>query len=226
MFMKHGVGHQKLAEIGNESGDVETLVSRWQRMMEAFLGTQVHVLAGLGYAPNEGGLHHYNQHVGEFMQNTDPDTQEELRIGTRDLWRTVLMKAFNVSGEELLKSEMEIVEARKVMHAVAMKMQSPDVLEKVAKLAGKTPPTGNMQLDMSMKHQVVQDTLVHEVYLGGEPSLVEEMGFEKGEKGYISMQALMSEHQNDPMIAQYVGAAMMQVLKSAGIDPTAAMGQQ
>ena len=56
MFLKHGVGHQKLAEIGNEAGDVETLVSRWQRMMEAFLGTQVHVLAGLGYAPNEGGL--------------------------------------------------------------------------------------------------------------------------------------------------------------------------
>lgn len=62
MFINHGVGHQKLAEIGKESGDVETLVSRWQRMMEAFLGTQVHVLAGLGYAPNEGGLRKFYEH--------------------------------------------------------------------------------------------------------------------------------------------------------------------
>ncbi len=56
LFINHGLGNQKLAEIGKEAGNVETLVSRWQRMMEAFLGTQVHVLAGLGYAPNETGL--------------------------------------------------------------------------------------------------------------------------------------------------------------------------
>ncbi len=56
LFINHGLGNQKLAAIGKETGDVETLVSRWQRMMEAYLGTQVHVLAGLGYAPNETGL--------------------------------------------------------------------------------------------------------------------------------------------------------------------------
>lgn len=56
MYMKHGVGYQKLKEIAKESGNNKTLVTRWQRMMEAFLGTQVHVIAGLGYTPNERGL--------------------------------------------------------------------------------------------------------------------------------------------------------------------------
>eukprot|EP01083_Nonionella_stella_P036732 100231_1 len=83
LFIKHGVGMQKLQEVAQEEGGTKTLVFRWQKMMEAYLGTQVHVLAGLGYPPNENGLHLYNSHVAMFMQNTDPETQEELRIGTR-----------------------------------------------------------------------------------------------------------------------------------------------
>jgi hypothetical protein len=56
LFVKHGVGMQKLKEIAKEPRDTNTLVHRWQRMMEAYLGSQVHVLAGLGYPPNENGL--------------------------------------------------------------------------------------------------------------------------------------------------------------------------
>ncbi len=56
MYVDHGVGYQKLNEIAKDKGDVGTLVTRWQRMMEAFLGTQVHVIAGLGYSPSEQGL--------------------------------------------------------------------------------------------------------------------------------------------------------------------------
>lgn len=56
MYVEHGVGYQKLNEIAKDKGDVGTLVTRWQRMMEAFLGTQVHVIAGLGYSPSEHGL--------------------------------------------------------------------------------------------------------------------------------------------------------------------------
>lgn len=56
MYIDHGMGKQRFSELATESGDVSTLVHRWQRMMEAFLGTQVHVIAGLGYSPNENGL--------------------------------------------------------------------------------------------------------------------------------------------------------------------------
>lgn len=56
LFIHHGVGMQRLQDIAKESGDSKTLVHRWQRMMEAYLGTQVHVLSGVGYQPNESGL--------------------------------------------------------------------------------------------------------------------------------------------------------------------------
>jgi len=160
----------------------------------------------------------YNQHVAMYMQNADPDTQEQLRIGTRDLWRTVLSSAFNLTVEDIAKSELNTVDAREIMHKVSQKMQSPKILELIALKCAKLEPTGNAGMDMAMKHQVVQDTLVHDVYLGGEPSLVEECGFEKGEKGYVFMQCVMAEHQNDPLVSQYVGSAMMAILKSAGID--------
>lgn len=218
LLMNHGVGMQRLQMIAKEASDVDTLVSRWQRMMEAFLGTQVQVLAGLGYKPNEEGLHLYNQHVAMYMQNADPDTQEKLRIGTRDTWRTVLGTTFNISIEDFSEAEKDIVEARNIMHKVSQKMQSPEILELISKKCAGLNSTGNAQMDMAMKHQVVQDTLVHDVYLGGEPSLVEEIGFEKGEKGYVFMQGVMAEHQNDPLISQYVGSAMMQLLQNAGID--------
>ena len=56
MYLKYGVSHEKLMDIAKESGEKETLVTRWQRMMETFLSTQVHVISGLGYVPNESGL--------------------------------------------------------------------------------------------------------------------------------------------------------------------------
>mmetsp|Transcript_9260 Transcript_9260/g.11690 ORF Transcript_9260/g.11690 Transcript_9260/m.11690 type:complete len:295 (+) Transcript_9260:153-1037(+) len=221
MYIKHGIGKQRLAEIAKEGGDEKTLVHRWQRMMETFLGTQVHVLAGLGYAPNETGLNLYNSHVAMFMQTSDPDTQENIRIGTRDVWRCVLSSTFNISMEEIEKSEMTIAEARNAMHKVSLKMQSPETLEIIAKKCSKLESTGNDSMDMAMKHQIVQDTLVSDVYLGGNPSLVEDCGFHQGEKGYVFMQCIMAEHQNDPLISQYIGTAMMQILKSAGIDLSA-----
>ena len=56
LFLKHGLGMQRLKDISSNAGQVNTIVPRWQRMMEAFIGTQVHVLAGMGYSPDESGL--------------------------------------------------------------------------------------------------------------------------------------------------------------------------
>lgn len=60
MYIKHGIGYQRLVDIAKDGGETKTLVTRWQRMMEAFLGTQVHVIAGLGYSPNENGLREFS----------------------------------------------------------------------------------------------------------------------------------------------------------------------
>eukprot|EP00979_Chaetoceros_neogracilis_P005127 scaffold892_cov175-Chaetoceros_neogracile.AAC.3 len=160
----------------------------------------------------------YNQHVAMFMQNADPETQEQLRISTRDLWRTVLATSFNLTTSDIASNEMDIVKARETMHKVSQKMQSPEILTAIAQKCGKLESTGDKQMDMARQHQIVQDTLVHDVYLGGEPTLVEECGFESGEKGYVFMQIALAEHQNDPLVSQYVGSAMMELLKTAGID--------
>jgi hypothetical protein len=56
LFLKHGLGMQRLKDIAKNANESNTLVQRWQRMMEAFIGTQVHVLAGMGYSPDEAGL--------------------------------------------------------------------------------------------------------------------------------------------------------------------------
>jgi len=218
LFMRHGIGMQKMKVIAKEAEDVDTVVGRWQSMMEAYLGTQVHVLSGLGYTPDESGLHLYNQHLATFVQSASPSIQEDLRVANRDLWRFVLSSSFNVSLEDIKKSEMNIVDARNAMHKVSMKMIEPAVLESIALKCASLTSTGNYATDMAQKHQIVQEALVHDVYIGGEPSLLTECGFESGEKGYVSMQCVMAEHQSDPLITQYISSAMMQVLKSAGID--------
>lgn len=227
LFIRHGIARRKLEDLAKDAGNVDTLVERWQKMMEAFLSTQVHVLAGLGYHPSEVGLETYNYQLAMFMHNADPDTTEDLRIKSRDLWRQVLATAFNIPLEDTIrKSEMlSIVDARNIMHKVSQKMQSPEILEHIAGQCARMESTGDQAKDFAEKHQIVQETLVHDVYLGGEPSLVEECGFDPGEKGYVFMQCVMAEHQTDPLIGQYIGSAMMKVLQSAGVDLSAAMQQ-
>ena len=236
LYICHGLGRRRLDELSKQSesitGEEEngTLVERWQKMMEAFLGTQVHVLAGLGYPASEQGIAMYNQHLAELMQNSPPDVQENLRIQGRDLWRKVLCLAFNLDMEKDMRNEISIVDARNIMHKVSQRMQEPDILEKIAKLAATASLSeGNIDsstfganVENTRKHTIVQQVLVHDVYLGptkeSSKSLVEDSGFGKGEKGYVQMQCLMAEHQADPLVAQYMGGAMMRLLQAAGID--------
>lgn len=218
LFMHHGLGIQRLQEVAKDSGNTDTLVARWQKMMEAFLGTQVHVLAGLGYEPNENGLQLYNQHLALFMQSADPETQENIRTVNRDLWRFVLCSTFDVPIEDIQKGEMSIVDARNAMHQVSQKMMEPSVMEGIAQKCAKIQSTGNSQIDSAQKHQIIQEALVHDVYFGGDPTLLETVGFDATEKGYVQMQSVMAEHQSDPLVAQYIGSAMMQIMKAAGIE--------
>ena len=88
------------------------------------------------------------------------------------------------------------------------------------------------QIKLARKHIVVQEVMVSNVYLsllgerddGGAPtSLVEECGFGGG--GYVKMQCTLTEHQNDPLITQYVGSAILRLLQSTDIDTEALQRQ-
>lgn len=139
----------------------------------------------------------------------------------------VLEKAFDLPllEEQSLKGELSIVDARNIMHKVSMKMQDPEVLEKVARACSVSVAMNDSleakQLDMGRKHTVVQEVMVSDVYMSGNPSIVKESGFGDGEDGYVRMQCAMAEHQGDPLITQYVGTAMIRLLQSAGIDTEA-----
>jgi len=223
MYMRYGIGARALEEVAKHAGkESPSLIERWQKMMEAFLGTQVHVLAGLGYSPNEEGMALYNQQLGMLMQTLDPQTQENVRIKGRDTWRLVLSTAFNVPLKEIEEKEMSIVDARNAMHKVSLRMLDPTFLELVKKKcdAIEAPREDGMTpAEMQMRHSIVQEAMITHVYLGGEPTLVSELGFGEGERGYVFLQLVMSEHQSDPLVAQYVSSGMMQVLNAAGLDP-------
>lgn len=214
MYMRHGIGKQRLDEIHMDSS--LPLITKWQRMMESFLGTQIHVLAALGYPPDENGMGLYNHQLGTWLNDSDPDTQERMRTIGRDIWREVLCTTFGIESEEI--KEVDIAEARNMMHKVSQKMQDEATLKSIAKKCMAIEPDGDDQLITAAKHSAVQDVLVNEVYLGGEPSLVSEFGFGEGEQGYVFMQCAMAEHQSDPLVAQYVGSAMMKIMTAAGLD--------
>jgi hypothetical protein len=221
LFLKHGLGMQRLKEIAKSSGQY-TLVHRWQRMMEAFIGTQVHVLAGMGYSPDESGLASYNTHLAMLMQNLDPDTREKIRISGRDMWRQVMAMAFNVTLNDGTFQELSIVDARNLMYKVSQRMTENEILSSIREQCAALEPVADQMQDMAGRHHIIQSVLVNQVYLGKanaqRKSLVEESGFDEGEKGYVMMQCAIAEHLNDPLIAQYMGTAMMQVFQAASLD--------
>lgn len=94
------------------------------------------------------------------------------------------------------------------MHKVSTKMQSEDILQIVTRTCASLPKVEG-QLDEAQRHHIVQQVMVNDVYLGGDPPFIEEFGFGKGERGYVRMQMSMADHQNDPLVAQYIGSGQL-----------------
>jgi hypothetical protein len=215
-------------------------------MMQGYLGCQVHILAGLGYSPDEKGVSLYQYQYNEFLSTASPETQEKLRKLGRDLWRQVLSIAFDIPQDQMMRmivsnnnkqsgfgssslgsEELSIVDARNIMFQVAQKMMEPTILESIARqVANATSTSSSSGSDdeqqqhalMAIKHTMVQQVLVNEVYLGDNGKLLQECGFPPGEEGYVALQCAIAEYQTDPVVAQYMGGAMMRVLQAAGLD--------
>jgi hypothetical protein len=144
LSLRYGLGRQRLLEL--HSNENASLVLKWQRCMETYLGVQLHVLAGLGYPPDESGITTYQRQLIAFLQpsglgetSIGPDVQEQIRISNRDAWRLVLCTAFNLD-ENAIK-ELPIHVARSIMHSVAQRMQSKDVLDEIAKRCASIVPS-------------------------------------------------------------------------------------
>lgn len=99
LLIRKGIGRQRLLSLSTAKMPT---VQKWQGMMECYLATQVHVLAGLGYSADEAGLSSYHQHLGQFLQTSAKiDTQELYREASRDTWRVVLATAFDLDPDDI-----------------------------------------------------------------------------------------------------------------------------
>jgi hypothetical protein len=117
------------------------LVLKWQRMMEIYLGAQLHVIASLGYETNEQVIMHYTQQLGQFIAMCDPEQQEDFRKQGRSTWREMLVTAFDLDQDEInVREELSIVDARNTVHKVASRLIEPAILETVAQRVADLPP--------------------------------------------------------------------------------------
>ena len=140
LFLAHGVGQQRLKLLAEDENT--PLVIKWQRMMQIYLGMQLHTVTGLGYSPDEQGIMTYTQQLAQFISTCDPDVQEKFREVGRKTWRDMLASAFDLEEElkqEKFQEEMGIVDARNMVHKVASKLVEPIILETVAKRCGELP---------------------------------------------------------------------------------------
>jgi len=220
LILKHGVGRQRLELLSKEN--TMPLVVKWQRMMEIYLGAQLHVVASLGYQTDETGIMTYTQQLAQFVgTKCDPNTQDEFRAKGRDTWREMLTIAFDLDRDMIAEkygNELSIVDARNIVHKVASALIEPEILEEVATRVGQLPPQSNPQIEMGLKHSIIQDVVVNQVYLGGDTPLTEELGFGSGPQGYALMQYVMAYHESDPLCMQYTSSSMSKIWKAAGLD--------
>jgi chromosomal replication initiation ATPase DnaA len=141
LILKYGVGKQRLQLLA-QSDDMP-LVLKWQRMMEIYLGAQLHVIASLGYETNEQGIIMYTQQLAQFISKCNPAQQDAFRRVGRDTWREMLVLAFDLDTDMIAEKygeEMNIVDARNTIHKVASRLIEPSILETVAKRVGEIPP--------------------------------------------------------------------------------------
>lgn len=234
LILKYGVGRQRLELLAKKDSDDlyqnMSLVLKWQRMMEIYLGAQLHVIASLGYDTNETGIMAYTQQLGQFISTQcTHDQQEDFRKVGRDTWREMLAIAFDLNKDDIRDKyitsandegyELSIVDARNIVHKVASKLVEPHILEEVAIRVGQIPPQSDKRIELGIKHSIIQDIVVNQVYLDGDPKpLVEELGFGSGPKGYATMQYIMAYHENDPLCQQYTSSSMAKIWQAAGLN--------
>ena len=150
-YLRYGVSKQRLDAL---SRDTElSAVQKWQNMMEIFLTTQVHVIAGLGYESDERGLTKYAQDLSAYLQEADDDIRDLFTEIRRDTWRELVSAAFDLQPDDL--RSVSIVEARNLMHKVSSKMISPEVLQEIQTRCAELTHSDVQEHMMAEKHRVV-----------------------------------------------------------------------
>jgi hypothetical protein len=212
-YCRFGISGQRFQALAREP-DLP-LIERWQLMMEIYVTTQIHVIAGLGYDSNAEGLNVYALHLAQCLQKVDPTMQQLFLELRRDTWRDIVGTVFKLDPKDI--PVISVVDARALMHKVSSKMVEPDILLNIQNRTA-TIRHADEEMELIMKHKMLQQILIDEVYLGGSPSFVEEAGFGAGEIGYVKIQCALADHEGDPLMASYASSSMIKILAAAGVD--------
>ena len=212
-YVRYGITGQQLRYLASVP-NLSTL-ERWQQMMEVYVTTQVHVIAGLGYESNTEGLEVFAVHLTKVIHEADDTMKELFAEIRRDTWRGVVGTVFQIEPKDM--PVLSVEDARELMRKVSNAMVDPDTLLKIQNET-RNIINDDEQMMIQMKHAVLQRILVEDVYLGGSPSLVEQAGFGPGAAGYAKVQCALSDHEGDPIMANYASSSMMKILSASGID--------
>ena len=143
-YIRHGLAQRRLQALAQDSTNNASVLNQWQAMIEIYLATQLHVLAGMGYAdtgnnPQEHGLAQYAHDLTTLLADTDDDTRDAIIASRRESWRELVATAFGFDAEADIPV-LSVVQARELMHAVSSRMVQPELLlmvqQQTAKLSG------------------------------------------------------------------------------------------
>lgn len=137
-YIRHGLAQRRLQTLAQQQPNLSVL-EQWQAMIEIFLATQVHVIAGMGYDTDEKGLTQYARDLATLLQETDDAVREAITDTRRDTWRELVATCYNFNVDDI--PTLTIAQARELMHTVSAKMVEPDMLlviqSQTAKISGE-----------------------------------------------------------------------------------------
>jgi hypothetical protein len=181
----------------------QSLATRWQRMFDIYLTTQLHCIHPFGYSADQNGLQAFNMNVAQVMQSAGPetDTGKELLDAQKENWDLLLDRAFGVKADD--SNVIDLETCRSIAISVASKIQSSDFTANIEKKVGsKTDP---------MEKQAALMELIVDAHMDIMPTFNL-----SGEDGYVLVQSSMMRYSGDQDIMQNMQRAMLHVQSKAG----------
>jgi hypothetical protein len=145
-YIRHGLAQRRLQALLETQLDV---LHKWQAMIEVYLATQLHVLAGMGYATDEHGLTQYAQDLQALIVVAPDEDMDGITATRRETWRELVATAFGFAADDI--PNLSIVQARDLMHKVSSKMVEPELLMMIqtqtATITGMCQIIGSLSVD-------------------------------------------------------------------------------
>jgi len=185
------------------SSNTQSLATRWQRMFDIYLTTQLHVIHPYGYAADQHGLQQFNMNVAQVMQSAGPETEtgKELLDAQKENWDLLLERAFGVVPDE--STVIDLDTCRNIATSVSAKIQSDDFTSKIEEQVG------------TISDPAAKQAALMELIVNAHEDIMPNFGLE-GEEGYVRVQSSMMRYSGDQQIMQNMQAAMMHVQSKAG----------